>query len=523
MHQALLIDEILEVIFGFCTESRTLSRVGRTCQAWKDPALDRVWWRLASFKPLLDLIPGLLCVNGVYVSAGACSIQHTYNYQLLELSSHPDFRRLHHYASRVKQIIHRQRIQVHPTLLTLILQDCELASCFRRLAIARLSLTNCHALCPIISSAKGMQTVELDLGFSTVSFKTVNGVASDFISTVNRVSTCFTSLSLRGTASGQVMNTVGHLSRLEALHLRVGTSLPAETLAAISTFPCLRELEIHTSHIQPEDFRFSSSVCFPSLETLDIRGRTNSIEKLLQSMQSDSLAVLRIDIEFLVSTDDTWDGLFTAIKEKTHASLLQLTIEHHMDTQDLPLEDDTPSSSDTTPTSNSYINNLLRTNPNALLNFEHLYSLSNHRELRQIVLETTPPILVRDHDLEHIVRWWPKLKYLDLGSVPTFDPRWTPKPTPAGLAVLSLGLSALETLVIPVNIAGLTSDVAKKFAKNSDSSLRCITLTALTPPEQSLAQCLNRLFPSIIEIHGTLGHEEHWDSVQNHYRLLQAS
>ncbi|GAW00479.1 hypothetical protein LENED_002003 [Lentinula edodes] len=44
MHQALLIDEILE-----------------------DPALDRVWWRLASFKPLLDLIPGLLSSNYLYI------------------------------------------------------------------------------------------------------------------------------------------------------------------------------------------------------------------------------------------------------------------------------------------------------------------------------------------------------------------------------------------------------------------------------------------------------------------------
>ncbi|KAJ4475055.1 hypothetical protein J3R30DRAFT_640388 [Lentinula aciculospora] len=440
---------------------------------------------------------------------------------VLELPLYPDFRRLREYASRVKQIVHRQNIQLHPTLLSSILEDSELASSLRKLSMAQLSLMNCHMLCPIISLAKGLEKVELDLGFTMNTFQTANKAAFDFISTVYRVSNCFASLSLRGAVSGQVMNLIGTLSRLEVIHLRVGASFHAETLAAISTFPRLRELGIHTSHIRPEDFRFST-VCFPSLQSLDIRGRTNSIEKLLRSMQSDSLAVLSIDIELLVSTDDTWDGLFTAIKEKTHASLLQLTIEHHMDTQDLPLDDDTPSSADTTPTSNSYINNFLRTNPNALLHFEHLYSLCDHRSLRQFVLDTTPPILVRDVDLEQIVRWWPNLEHLDLGSVPTFDPRWVPKATPAGLSALSLGLSILDTLVIPVNIDGLTYDAAMKLAQNPNSSLRCVTLTALSPPDQSMAHCLHRLFPSLKEIHGTSGHESHWDCIQKHFESLLA-
>ncbi|KAJ3799316.1 hypothetical protein GGU11DRAFT_512537 [Lentinula aff. detonsa] len=504
MHQALLIDEILEVILDSCTESWTLSRIARTCQAWKDPALDRVWWRISSFKPLLDLIPGLLCVNGVYV---------------LELPFCPDFRRLHCYASRVKQIVYRENIRLHPTLLSLLLQEYGQTCIFRKLSIVQLSLTKCSSLSPIISLAKGLKTVELDLGFKTNTFETANRAAFDFLTTADRVSSCFDSLSLRGGASGQVMDSVNNLSRLKVLHLCVGATLPVETLTAISTFPYLRELEIHTSHIQPEDFILSSQGCFPSLHSLNIRGRANSIEKLLQNMRSGNLVALRIDIEPLVYTNNTWGGLFAAIKEKTYDSLLQLTIEHHMDTQDFSLENDTPSSPDNT--LHPYVNNLLRTNPNDFLHFEHLHSLSHHRNLRQIVIETTPPILVRDSDLEQIVRWWPNLEHLDLGSVPTFDPRWMPKATLAGLSILSRGLSVLDTLTIPINSARFTYDAAMKFAGNGNGSLRYMTLTASTPPDKSMAHYLHRLFPSIIEIHGTSGHEEHWDRVQKDFELLK--
>jgi hypothetical protein len=69
MHPALLIDEILRHVFLFCFEDDRPSLVAaaQACKAWKDPALDFIWDRLSSFKPLLHLLPTFSKVDGEYV------------------------------------------------------------------------------------------------------------------------------------------------------------------------------------------------------------------------------------------------------------------------------------------------------------------------------------------------------------------------------------------------------------------------------------------------------------------------
>lgn len=69
MHQALLVDELLRLIFSFAAEdgSATLSALARSCRAWTDPALDFVWVKLTSVVPLLYTIPDVYLVDGVYV------------------------------------------------------------------------------------------------------------------------------------------------------------------------------------------------------------------------------------------------------------------------------------------------------------------------------------------------------------------------------------------------------------------------------------------------------------------------
>lgn len=63
MHVALRIDEILQMILERCSDWSqqeywwSLCQVARCCQAWKDPALDRLWYRLDSIKPLVQLVP----------------------------------------------------------------------------------------------------------------------------------------------------------------------------------------------------------------------------------------------------------------------------------------------------------------------------------------------------------------------------------------------------------------------------------------------------------------------------------
>jgi hypothetical protein len=60
MHPVLLIDEILRHIFLFCSyyDRTSLVSAAQTCKAWKDPALDFLWYRLASIEPLLLILHG---------------------------------------------------------------------------------------------------------------------------------------------------------------------------------------------------------------------------------------------------------------------------------------------------------------------------------------------------------------------------------------------------------------------------------------------------------------------------------
>ena len=64
MHHALLIDEILQVVLDHCEDLPgvhprwTYAQLARCCRAWKDPALDRLWARLAGVGPLMALREG---------------------------------------------------------------------------------------------------------------------------------------------------------------------------------------------------------------------------------------------------------------------------------------------------------------------------------------------------------------------------------------------------------------------------------------------------------------------------------
>lgn len=66
MHSVLLIDEILEYILEFCSDwpqeeyRQTLACIARCCKAWRDPALDRLWYRLDGVMPLVRLLPGFV-------------------------------------------------------------------------------------------------------------------------------------------------------------------------------------------------------------------------------------------------------------------------------------------------------------------------------------------------------------------------------------------------------------------------------------------------------------------------------
>ncbi len=65
MYPAILRDadataKLLEYILEAPNGRRSLSRVARTCKAFKDPALDVLWRDLDSFVPLIALFPNIL-------------------------------------------------------------------------------------------------------------------------------------------------------------------------------------------------------------------------------------------------------------------------------------------------------------------------------------------------------------------------------------------------------------------------------------------------------------------------------
>ncbi|KIJ65588.1 hypothetical protein HYDPIDRAFT_52223, partial [Hydnomerulius pinastri MD-312] len=102
MHPALLVDEILQVILEICLDDgkASLCHIARSCKAWKDPALDRIWRRLPSAAPLLSLLPN--CSENSEIAING-SVQNE------SLSV------FHSYANRVKHIVHSRKVLGDPS------------------------------------------------------------------------------------------------------------------------------------------------------------------------------------------------------------------------------------------------------------------------------------------------------------------------------------------------------------------------------------------------------------------------
>ncbi|KAL0575182.1 hypothetical protein V5O48_006776 [Marasmius crinis-equi] len=504
MHQALLIDEIVQVVFDSCLDfgSGTLTRVARTCKAWRDPALDRLWYRLTDVTPLLQLVPGVFQVNGVYVFESPVS---------------PDLRILRLYAPRVKHVVQRRNVQLHPHLSSIL---SSVDGLFTQLVTVQLSLVNCHSLCSILGPGTALKSLDMDLGFHPGAFENSNSAACNYLAYLPSLR----SLSLRGSGSEALNRAIAATSQLHSLSLRLSTSLNVETIAAISTFPELVHLEVHASHIRAADLANSlrssnhdDGVFFPSLQSLNIRSSTSLAGAILQKLQSTGLRTIYLDVEPVAQTDDAWITLFNIMKDRT-PNLHDFTIDHHIDTEDPGLDSHAGHA-------NLNDNNDATTSQNdleKLLRFELLHPLSSLRDLQRIVFDTTPPIMVRDEDLEKLGSQWPKLAHLDLGSVPTVDPRWAPKVTLEGLASLSTKPTNLRNLIIPIDpSSSLSPNTAKPLVPRN--TLRNITISTLSPPDTvAMASCLANLFPFIEHVDGAVDHDEQWHDIQTAIRDMRS-
>lgn len=85
MHSALLIDEILEnVLRNFLDwelrEHRwTLAQIARSCKAWRDPALDKIWMQLDDIHPIINTLDVSLSFSSIPCHANVYRYSHQMN------------------------------------------------------------------------------------------------------------------------------------------------------------------------------------------------------------------------------------------------------------------------------------------------------------------------------------------------------------------------------------------------------------------------------------------------------------
>lgn len=93
MYPALLVDEIIQVIFDSLDRSLTVEELQRTyallarcCKAWKDLALDRLWITVRGMEPVLTVLRTCEELNMVSVCSQEVS-RHCRCYILVKMTS----------------------------------------------------------------------------------------------------------------------------------------------------------------------------------------------------------------------------------------------------------------------------------------------------------------------------------------------------------------------------------------------------------------------------------------------------
>lgn len=395
------------------------------------------------------------------------------------------------------------------------------------LTTVHLATAACDALHASLILSTKLRHLDLDLGFKPrISPSDAdNTVVCEYLEQVVRIAPEIERISIRGRASERLNRAVSSMSNLRVLCLRIGTSLMTDTLMAISTFPLLSELEIHAGHIEvdglvapPPSHRDPDSSTFPLLRKLHVRAHTSLIELLLQNLQQDTLRSLRIEAENPAQPPILWNTLFHLINIKGSNTLLDLTIEHHIDFDDLDLDNHNTNTNIDTETDADHNTQALDYKSNNPLTLNILRSLSPLHHLRRFVLDTSLPSALCDHDIGHMTKWWPDLEHLDLGSLPILEcinHRWNPGMTIASLRVFANTLPRLTSLILPLTIAGLPAAMAVPVTSRQ-GTLRRLTIGSIYTPEPTLmAQYLNSLFPSLVEVDGAPEHEEDWKNVQS--------
>ncbi|KAH9913982.1 uncharacterized protein BXZ73DRAFT_81784 [Epithele typhae] len=246
MYLALLIDEILQLVFDFCGDipspepGWTYSQLARTCKAWKEPALDRLWARLGSIEPLLAL-----------------QKDDTMNSLVL-----------HAYTSRVKSITLRHAI---PKTIKTPYPLFELP----RLESVTLLSDGCMAPQAWAVSSR-LKHVHINTGYSRSQQELLDrsNAAAKLLLCAGNEAPCLESLYIRGRMTDTLNSVVTGLTQLRSLNIKGNCFIEPDTLAAIATFPALESLSVYANRVNASAFEDAVPAgveCFPSLKRLAIR------------------------------------------------------------------------------------------------------------------------------------------------------------------------------------------------------------------------------------------------------------
>ncbi|KAI0701471.1 hypothetical protein BC835DRAFT_212336 [Cytidiella melzeri] len=471
MHPALLIDEVLEAILEYCSgwerkEYRwTLCQLARSCKAWKDPSLDRLWKRLDCIEPLLSLFDS----SQVSVNASIADA--------------------HAYAAKVKHMT----VSLPPAKHTtddLVLPNLQSACLLRGGCFAPLNFI----------AAPTLREVQVDLGpvmRTEAAEARCHSLAATFRQLMFTPGSRLEKLRIRGWMAPVLADTLSTLCYLHSLVLLTGNSLTAGTLASFASFSNLQRLSVHASHIDAETFTaaLSPTASFRALNTLRIRGSRSLICAILAIIPRGTLHSLYIEAEEYDQDPLAWKPTFDLLVSNASDTLTDFTIDQILESEEMD--------------SIAFLSV-----PHTRFTLETLRPLRGLTALRRLTVDVMTLPGFTDRDIDHMASWWPHLEKLDFGTLPcaigynaSLD-TVSPKITLASLYSLAKHCRNLRTLILPFDTtAAINCAIEKPHEQiQAQTALRTLVLGGLPPATEGMSPFIQHIltaFPHLEEIECT--------------------
>lgn len=515
MHPALMIDEILRLIFSFtpADDQTSLTVAARSCKAWRDPALDFLWRRLSTLKPLFLLLPSRCIINGelVWIFFRRSAINAHIAKFLADCLSKQEFLKFKSYARRIKHVNNRQELRVHPSA-EFIASFKDVDNVLPLLSTAHISIPRCTAAMMPFYLSPNLIRLEIDIGFQA-SQPSMDTALCDYLERVSESCHSLQHVSLRGHASERLNHIVSRLTNLQTLSLKLGTTLLPSTLKAVTAFPYLSDLAVHAGHIgcdslydAQEEYTLLNAIC-----KLHIRAQAAFIEHIVCHIPLNTLQHFSIELDDPSPCTTFWRACFTTIATKCRNTLTHLSLEHFFDLNETSLP--IPSESGL-PIAGSTVS-LNATSTTLHIPFEVLELLRVLRHLRHFSCDITIPPTVTDRDIEKMVTWWPHLEHFELGfsvQCEALEAMYRPQITPSCLHLFARRLPKLYKLILPLAIddTAVLPATVNELAPTA-SSLQMLTIAQLTTEAPSdVAHYLNMLFPFLTKLEGPCDDSKSW-------------